>query len=558
MSKSYHPVKAKFKKSLSSRGRFFEYSYISVSGAFTFALVLLLWSCGNEEEPAPLQQNEKTVINTRPPGFVATDSAKLSAEILEVSQATIQEGGFILSQHPAPTAENSTLYKLTNIKKNGPYSFVVKGLKANHNYYYRFYVKENDQVLYGTAQAFTTAGISITSIHYSNSTEADDFYEGGAGNQIMIEGTNFSSKPSENVVKIGNTEAKVISFSPLYDYKLEGSTALILRIPDNVPSGLQEVTVTRAGHTVAAPKPFRVLPGQWKQLQDLNAGLRSPAYSFAINGKGYLAGMLPYLPRSMYEYTQGTDSWSKLTNINLTEELREAFVLNGKAYFGVGSSNYKQLQLYSFDPATGLQEKKEQLPASYPYGKMFGTLTAFAIEGHGYMGGGSYTINSNWEKRYPVSFYKYNPVPDSWTQIADFPGTSTAEAVTFVINGIAYLMVATHNSQILREVWAYDPAANTWSRKRDFPGQLKAGMKGFAIGSKGYLIGGSLYSSYYTIPGKRDFWEYDPASDSWREVANFDNGTRQNLSCFVIGNKAYTVIHESYDRSSVWEFTPAQ
>lgn len=555
-------MKAKLKETLSFRGRPSGYSCISVSGAFAFALVLLLWSCGKKEEPSPLRQNEKTVINTRPPGFVATDSVKLSAEVLEVSQATIQEGGFILSQNPAPTAENSTFYRLTNIEKTGPYSFVVKGLKANHKYYYRFYVKENEQVLYGTTQAFTTTGISITSIRYLSSTEADDYYEGGVGNQIMIEGTNFSKIPSENVVRIGNTEAKVISSFPYHDHELNGSIAIMLEIPDTVPPGLHEVTVTRSQQTVAAPQALRILPGQWKQLQDLNTGLRSPAYSFAINGKGYLAGMLPYLPRSIYEYTQGTDSWSKLTNVKIDEELEEVFVLNGKAYFGVGHRNYAQmrydLQLYSYDPATGLQEQKEQLAASYPYINTTATLTAFAIEGHGYMGGGSYTINSNWERVYSKSFYKYSPAADSWTPIADFPGTSTADAVTFVINGIAYLMVASHEYKILSEVWAYNPVANTWSRKRDFPGQLKTGMKGVAIGSKGYLMGGTINSIYQPLPGKRDFWEYDPASDTWREFANFDNGAWQSLSCFVIGNKAYAVINESYDRSSVWEFTPAQ
>lgn len=536
--------------------RFFNSFYLPVS--YAFALVLLLWSCGNKEEPAPLRKSDKTVINTRPPAFVATDSVKLSAEILEVSLKPIQEGGFILSVNPEPTPDNSTLYKLTDLEKTGPYSFVVKGLAANKRYYYRFYVKEKDQTLYGTVQAFTTTRISITSVHYSNASEEDDFYEGSAGNEIMIEGVNFSKIPSENIVKIGNTEAQVTYSHTLND--LEGTAILTFRIPDNVPPGQHEVTVTRAQQTVAAPQTIRILPGQWKQMKNLDAGTEKFTEAFSVYGKGYVGG---YTYKAwMYEYNADADSWRQLSGFQLPHRLITSFALGGKTYLGVGAPNYSQqsykIQLYAYNPITGEQEQKNKLPADYPNVTWPYSFTGFAANGHGYMGGGSYTINNNWERHYRKDFYRYNPTTDSWTQIADFPGTSTSNAISFVVDGIAYVALPFHDDKILAEVWAYNPLMDNWSRKQDFPGQLKTGMEGFVIGSRGYLIGGTSSRSYYPIPGKRDFWEYNPATDTWREVANFDNGTRQNINCFVIGNKAYAVIHESYDKSSVWEFKPAQ
>ena len=548
-------MKTKLRKAFAHPNRI-HYSFFST---VVLSLVVLLGSCGKEEELVPLRPGEKTVINTRPPAFIATDSVKLSAEILEVGRGPIEEAGFILSNNPEPAPDNSTQYTLPEVKEIGPYSLVVKKLDANQAYYYRFYVKESGQILYGPVRSFTTSGIAIYNIRYLVGGHRDESFEGSTGNELIIEGRNFSNVPSENVVKFGDVEARV---SSSYTFNtLEGSTALSLKLPDNVAPGLSEVTVTRAKQTVKAPKPFRVLPGHWKQLKNLDAGTEYLSESFSLNGKGYMVGRLSY-SSIMYEYTPTADNWRQLTDFRLPNQLTTSFTLSDKNYFGVGVPDYTQqryhVQLYAYNPATGVREQKQRFPVDYPYVTWPYSFTGFAVHGEGYMGGGSYTVNNDWVRRYRKDFYKYTPATDSWTRIADFPGTSTADAVTFVINGIAYLALASHENKQLAEVWAYDAAADTWTRKRDFPGQLKTGMAGFTLGAKGYLLGG-IVSTYPMNSGNRDFWEYDPATDTWREIANFDNGTTKGINnCFVIGGKAYAVVHDSYSRSYVWEFTPAQ
>ena len=41
--------------------------------------------------------------------------------------------------------------------------------------------------------------------------------------------------------------------------------------------------------------------------------------------------------------------------------------------------------------------------------------------------------------------------------------------------------------RIMKDFWEYDPAANTWTQKADFVGVARISAVGFSIGSKGYI-----------------------------------------------------------------------
>jgi N-acetylneuraminic acid mutarotase len=528
-----------------------------------------LWGCSEDEEViGPLRKSDRTVINTRPPSFVTVDSAALSAEILETGPLPIIEAGFLLSQDPQPTPETGITFKVSEKGKAGPYSIVAKNLDANKKYYYRFYVKNKEQVFWGNTQLFITSGIAIKRVSYMNSAVVTDFYEGGAGNSMTIYGTNFSSKPAENILKIGDIVVPVNSVH--IPSELDQDAILFFTIPQHITAGEFEVSVTRAGQTVKAPELLRILPGKWKRLQDLNIGLnRTGASAFSLNDKGYIF-VPPYLPVKVYQHTPNADSWNQLKiNTNTYHQFQTAFGLNGKIYAGAVAATYNntaqngyEIQLHAIDPVTGVQEQKQSSPIFYQYTNV--TITSFTIGNHAYIGGGDYAINSLGNRVVRKDFYQYTPATDSWTRVADFPGTSTTNAVTFEINGTAYIVAPTHNYKVLPEVWAYNPETNTWSRKKDFPGQLKYGMTGYTIGQAGYVIGGTvnLFEYSYNGPDKRDFWKYDPATDIWQEVANFDgvsSGSGEGMVSFALNGKAYAVFQHNkfYHTSSVWEFTPA-
>ena len=68
-------------------------------------------------------------------------------------------------------------------------------------------------------------------------------------------------------------------------------------------------------------------------------------------------------------------------------------------------------------------------------------------------------------------------------------------------------------------------AQNVWTQKTNFSGAPRYHSVAFAIGNKIYVGTGWNNTSYYN-----DFYEYDPASDTWTQKANFPGDA---LSSFV-------------------------
>ena len=79
--------------------------------------------------------------------------------------------------------------------------------------------------------------------------------------------------------------------------------------------------------------------------------------------------------------------------------------------------------------------------------------------------------------------------------------------------------------------------ANPWYQKFDFPGDARHRATGFSIGTDGYIGLGHINS--VVDVEYEDFWKYDPASNSWSQIANFPDGQCFHATAFVINNKAY-------------------
>ena len=62
-----------------------------------------------------------------------------------------------------------------------------------------------------------------------------------------------------------------------------------------------------------------------------------------------------------------------------------------------------------------------------------------------------------------------------------------------------------------------------WSQKLDFAGSGRSAAAAFSIGAKGYI--GTGYDGSY----KKDFWEFDAASNTWTQKADFAGSPRSCL-----------------------------
>lgn len=138
---------------------------------------------------------------------------------------------------------------------------------------------------------------------------------------------------------------------------------------------------------------------------------------------------------------------------------------------------------------------------------------SFSLNGKGYVGTGTGTgglLNDFWQ---------YDPVLDQWTQLANFPGGARANASVFVVDDKAYVGLGEggpywNNSH--SDLWMYDPVANSWTSKADYPGGQRWGSLAFGLNGKGYFGGGKNYQGIDAL----DFWEYDPQTNAWTQQPN--------------------------------------
>jgi N-acetylneuraminic acid mutarotase len=144
--------------------------------------------------------------------------------------------------------------------------------------------------------------------------------------------------------------------------------------------------------------------------------------------------------------------------------------------------------------------------------------------------------------------------------------TATAKrtlAASFAIADKIYVVGGMNSATCLNDVWQYDINLNSWLRKNDFPGAAKKGMTAFSMNGKGYLVGGNDCNRSYLA----EVWEYNPTSDTWTKKTDFAGGGREEATSFVIGNKAYvgTGYAETYGANNTysyayndfWEYNPA-
>jgi len=97
----------------------------------------------------------------------------------------------------------------------------------------------------------------------------------------------------------------------------------------------------------------------------------------------------------------------------------------------------------------------------------------------------------------------------------------------------------------------------TWVKMESIPGEARHRCSGFSIGSKGYIGGGHINSGI--TKSYKDWWEYDTATDSWTQIADYGGGYRYQLATFSINGHGYAGCGEDQIgdyRSDFWRYVP--
>ena len=188
-------------------------------------------------------------------------------------------------------------------------------------------------------------------------------------------------------------------------------------------------------------------------------------------------------------------------------------------------------------------------------GSARGDAFSFSIGNKGYVGGGEDTSNN-----YVNDFWEYDASSNTWTQKANFVGGARWQAMSFSIGLKGYVVSGQGSSVIYSDCWEYDPSSNTWIQMANLPTEGRSAGIGFSIGNKGYMgTGYGCSPPPCTETNHKDFWEYNPATNTWTQKANIPTNGRGFAFGLSIGSKGYVGTgHDDFGNpfNDFWEYNP--
>ncbi len=101
---------------------------------------------------------------------------------------------------------------------------------------------------------------------------------------------------------------------------------------------------------------------------------------------------------------------------------------------------------------------------------------------------------------------------------------SVASATAFVANGNAYIFGGrTQNGTIVNSLWQYNPTTNKWTSLGQTPLSPRVNAVAHVVNDTvyiglGYVKQGSVYADSCYL---RDFWQFVPSTQTWKQLANY-------------------------------------
>jgi Galactose oxidase, central domain len=206
-----------------------------------------------------------------------------------------------------------------------------------------------------------------------------------------------------------------------------------------------------------------------------------------------------------FEYDFDANTWQQKADYPAVASAWWApavFTIGNKAYVVGGkdpSNNGKASNdTWEYDQPTDTWTQKADIPDPSVFGTGIFRGTGFSIDGKGYVVNGAYYSSvlslpgggAELSKYYTNKLFQYNPSTDTWSTKASFPGQARDQTSAFVISGKAYAGGGYGVNGRLHDFFKYNPVTNSWLQIASVtsasanPGYI---LKwGFSINSKGY------------------------------------------------------------------------
>jgi len=273
----------------------------------------------------------------------------------------------------------------------------------------------------------------------------------------------------------------------------------------------------------------------WQQLADLPYAVQSP-YMFAVDGRIFVGDGITEDPPlalagGMHEYLPATDTWVTRTPCPGPDRYgARGFSLNGLGYITCGWANNSPViqvnDTWAYEPSSDSWTPKAPFPGGARY-----TAISCATSTKGYTGLGYSPYYDDW--------WEYDPAADQWTQRASFPGGARQSAISFVIDEQVYVGCgASSNTTFLSDLWRYDPQSDTWTPRAGLPTSRYASYA-FTYAQQGFVVCGLALDTNNTPTTTAEVWTYDPATDSWTQLADLPGTPRGDGASCSAGGMGY-------------------
>ena len=396
---------------------------------FLFAITFILSGCQGEAE---IQPKDFAIVITNDPTQIDSTGATLNAEILHPGNRGITDLGFIWSDKRGDYS-----YSLKDQKDSHTFSFRVSGdLMKEEEITYRAYVKTQLNTVYGNPIQFISQG-SLPPV-------ITDFYpkEGFDGTRVIITGSNFSSNPTNNQLKVNDLNVNIIYSS---------KDTIIFIMPITSINGSAEISVLVGDYTVVAKDKFMII---------------GPIISGVSAEAGYSGDTIHIFGTNLYEEGKETKLFwgsiemtiteitsSKITAIiPPTEELfqnqKEDLILHVGIKKAPGETNFTILQAWMHE-------------GTFPYTKSL-----------------NYEVLTNDDEVYIIDFIENNIVNyhmenKKWTTVSThmIPGSNYNSICVLKDDYIYKIGGYDYKPDLLEsnEVWRFNLNTRYWTRLPDIP-----------------------------------------------------------------------------------------
>ena len=275
----------------------------------------------------------------------------------------------------------------------------------------------------------------------------------------------------------------------------------------------------------------------WTQMADFPGEERVFGVAGSAGGKAY-AGMGMYVgadPEDIalgdwYRYDPDTDSWvQKASLLTITNAdynpgdpvsgRQQAVAIGCGDYIyaglglsnrGVGGTANQYNDWYMYDPVFDTWTRKANFPGGYVR-----QASIASVGGKVYVGFG---VDNAWPI-YRSQWYEYDPDEDDWTEI-DNPGNARYCAGATGCAGKVYAGGGYNNETSYQEWKAYTLGGN-WAFKTGLPTNILRNFVAESMRDKVYAgtgvdVGGAI----------DEWWEFDPDTNAWVQKAAFGGGIR--------------------------------